>query len=41
MHKSQIGDPIAFEKRMREWLETDDQGHYRYEEKFRRIVFKR
>lgn len=41
MHRSQIGDPIAFEKRMREWLELDDKGHYRYEEKFRRIVFKR
>ena len=41
MHKSQIGDPIAFEKRMRDWLELDEQGHYRYEEKFRRIVFKR
>jgi LmbE family N-acetylglucosaminyl deacetylase len=41
MHKSQIGDPIVFEKRMKEWLELDDKGHYRYEERFRRIVFKR
>jgi len=41
MHKSQIGDPITFEQRMREWLELDDEGLYRYQEKFRRIVFKR
>ena len=41
MHVSQIGDPIAFEERVRSWLEKDPQGNFKYEEKFRRINFTR
>ncbi len=40
-HASQIGDPKAFEIRMQERLEKDENGQIRYEEKFRRIVFRR
>ncbi len=40
-HASQIGDPDAFEKRMVERLKKVGDGHYEYEEQFRRIKFRR
>ena len=40
-HASQIGDPKAFEERMRSRLEQNDQGEIKYEEQFRRIKFRR
>jgi len=41
MHASQIGDPDAFEKRMRERIHNDDDSIFRYEENFRVIRFRR
>lgn len=41
MHVSQVGDLEGFEKRMRGWLSKDENGEIKYEEKFRRIVFRR
>jgi len=39
-HKSQIGDPIEFEKRMRSrFAEDSDAAHPRYEEQFKRFIF--
>ena len=40
-HTSQIGDTDVFEQRMRDWLEKDEGGNIKYEEKFRRIIFRR
>lgn len=40
-HASQIGDPRAFEKRMMERLQETDTAEKKYEEKFRRIKFRR
>ena len=40
-HKSQIGDPLKFEERMRKrHTEDSTEENPRYEEKFRRIVYK-
>ncbi len=42
-HKSQIGDPVAFDKRMRTTRHTKDSTEEspRYEETFKRIIFKK
>lgn len=40
-HVSQIGDSQAFEKRMLEWGEQDENGEMQYYEHFRRIKFRR
>jgi len=40
-HASQIGDPSAFEKRMLERIENGKNEEFRYEEQFRRIIFRR
>ncbi len=40
-HRSQVGDPLAFEERMRNRRTTDSsQNNPRYEETFRRVKFK-
>jgi LmbE family N-acetylglucosaminyl deacetylase len=40
-HKSQIGDPVKFDERMRRrHTEDSTDENPRYEEKFRRIVYK-
>jgi len=40
-HASQIGDPDAFEKKMLDRRQKDDQAELKYEEQFRRIKFRR
>lgn len=40
-HASQIGDPEVFEKHMRERFMGEDQDEFKYEETFRRIIFRR
>ncbi len=40
-HASQIGDPQVFEKHMLERFQGDDQAEFKYEEHFRRILFRR
>lgn len=40
-HASQIGDPEAFEKRMRDRVADPETGQVKLEEKFRRIKFRR
>ncbi len=40
-HTTQIGDPLAFEKRMLERNRTEEEGEVRFEEQFRRIKFRR
>jgi LmbE family N-acetylglucosaminyl deacetylase len=40
-HESQIGDPIIFEKHMLERMQTTEDGTQKYEEQFRRIIFRR
>ncbi len=40
-HASQIGDPDAFEERMLERLQPEEDGAFTYEEQFRRIRFRR
>ena len=40
-HRSQIGDVLAFEKRMVDNLPKDEHGNLVYEEKFHRIIFRR
>lgn len=40
-HASQIGDPAAFEKRMRERMTDAETGETRLDETFRRIKFRR
>lgn len=40
-HVSQIGDPRAFEKRMLERINSNENTDFIVEEKFRRIIFRR
>lgn len=40
-HASQIGDPKVFEKRMLERYRGDEGSEFKYEEHFRRIIFRR
>lgn len=40
-HASQIGEPDAFEKRMRERVGNTENGSFKYEEQFRVIKFRR
>lgn len=40
-HASQIGDPVAFEKRMLARIQQDEGAEFKYEEKFRCIKFRR
>ena len=40
-HRSQIGDPEAFEKRMLEWVAQEQTDGFKVEEHFRRIKFRR
>ncbi len=40
-HASQIGDPDAFEKRMRERVHKDDDADFIYQEQFKVIRFRR
>jgi LmbE family N-acetylglucosaminyl deacetylase len=40
-HASQIGDPRAFEQRMLERVQKNNEIEFKYEEQFRRIKFRR
>lgn len=40
-HASQIGDPHAFKQRMLDRLEIGEGEEFKYEERFRRIIFRR
>lgn len=40
-HASQIGDPIAFEEYMLMRVQNEDESPFKYEESFRRIIFRR